>query len=110
MAPPNPHSNQNFAAFGNTPGAGLFNQSNNMNNSNTNDPESSRMEDVGGADGLEGVNLQERQTANFASMQPGPDSKSSGSGNFFSSGGLTNSLQQKASEMRRAAARNGGYQ
>ena len=57
---PNPHPNQNFAAFGNTPGAGFFNQTNNMNNSNTNDPESSRMEDVGGADGLEGVNFQER--------------------------------------------------
>lgn len=32
---------------------------------NQNDAESSRMEDVGGADGLEGVNNRERRTANF---------------------------------------------
>lgn len=35
-----------------------------------NQNDSSRLDDAGGADGMDGINFQERQTANFATFQP----------------------------------------
>ena len=64
-------SSRQMNAFGGAFGQGQTNYSGQENNAenpmfnNQNDAESSRMEDVGGADGLEGVNNRERRTANF---------------------------------------------
>lgn len=77
---------------------------------NNNENDNSKIEDVGGADGLEGIylperrtaNFEERRTANFGSIQP-EASKS----NNNSSGGFANSLHQKANEL---MAKNAGYQ
>lgn len=58
-----------------------------MFNNNDNEGDNSRMEDVGGADGLEGIYFKERRTANFGSIQPEPTKS-----NNNSSGGFANSL------------------